>query len=35
MSLGGWVFIILSWGFIIILTIFCFYKVFFKKGGLD
>ncbi len=35
MNLGGWVFIILSWGFIVILTIFCFYKVFSKKGGLD
>jgi hypothetical protein len=28
---GGWVFLILSWGIILGLTIFCFFKVFSKK----
>jgi glycerol uptake facilitator-like aquaporin len=31
MEKGGWVFIILSWGLIIGLTLFCFAKVFGKK----
>jgi hypothetical protein len=31
MSIGGWLFFIFSWFFIIGLTIFCFYKVFSKK----
>jgi glycerol uptake facilitator-like aquaporin len=28
---GGWIFLALSWGFIIALVAFCFYKVFSKK----
>lgn len=35
MSTSGWVFLVLSWGFIILLAAFCFYKVFSKKSGLD
>jgi glycerol uptake facilitator-like aquaporin len=31
MTLAGWVFLGLSWGFIIVLSVFCFYKVFSKK----
>lgn len=31
MNLGGWIFLILSWGFILGLLIFCFAKVFSKK----
>lgn len=31
MKLAGWIFIILSWGLIIGLTVFCFLKVFSKK----
>ena len=31
MNLGGWIFIILSWGIILVLSIFCFRRVF-KKG---
>lgn len=31
MSLAGWVFFILSWGFILSLLIFCFIRVFSKK----
>ena len=31
MNYGGWILLILSWGFIIGLTIFCFVKVFSKK----
>jgi len=31
MSFAGWVFISFSWGAIIILTAFCFIKVFYKK----
>jgi hypothetical protein len=31
MRAGGWAFIILSWGIILWLTIFCFAKVFGKK----
>ena len=31
MRLSGWAFLILSWGFIIALTVFCFYKIFAKK----
>lgn len=27
MNLGGWIFLGLGWGIIIILTIYCFYKV--------
>ncbi len=34
MNLGGWIFLIASWGFIILLTIYCFYKVLFTKEGL-
>ena len=31
MSLSAWIFLILSWGFILGLTIFCFWRVFSKK----
>ena len=31
MKLSGWLFLLVSWGFIIGLTIFCFYKIFTKK----
>lgn len=31
MKPGGWFFLILSWSFIIGLTIFCFVRVFSKK----
>ena len=31
MRLSGWIFLILSWAFILALTAFCFYKVFTKK----
>ena len=31
MRFSGWAFLILSWGAIIILTIFCFYRIFTKK----
>jgi hypothetical protein len=31
MNAGGWVFLILSWGVIIALTVLCFNKVFSKK----
>ena len=31
MSLSAWIFLILSWGFILGLTVFCFVKVFSKK----
>jgi len=27
MTSGGWIFMTLSWGFIIGLTVFCFYKL--------
>lgn len=33
MTLEGWVFLIISWGIILGLTIFCFVKVFSKKGA--
>lgn len=31
MKTGGWIFMALSWGFIIGLAVFCFYKIFSKK----
>lgn len=31
MSISGWAFLILSWGLILALTVFCFIKVFSKK----
>jgi len=31
MKLSGWVFIILSWGMILVLTVYCFGRVFSKK----
>ena len=31
MKLGGWIFLICSWGLILGLTVFCFVKVFSKK----
>jgi len=31
MSVSGWIFISVSWGLIVILTVFCFIKVFSKK----
>lgn len=31
MNLYGWLFIVISWGFIIGLTAFCFVRVFSKK----
>jgi hypothetical protein len=31
MRLSGWIFLALSWGFILSLTAFCFWKVFTKK----
>jgi len=27
MTIWGWIFLVLSWGFILSLTMFCFYKV--------
>jgi choline-glycine betaine transporter len=30
-KLGGWIFMIISWGFIISMAIFCFSRIF-KKG---
>lgn len=27
MSLSGWIFLALAWGIILLLTIYCFYKV--------
>jgi hypothetical protein len=35
MSIGGWIFLIASWGFIALLSVFCFYRVLSKKEGLD
>jgi len=34
-KLEGWVFLLLSWGFIISFTVFCFYKVFSKTEAED
>ena len=31
MKLSGWAFLIISWGFILSLLLFCFYKIFTKK----
>jgi len=31
MRIGGWIFLIISWGLILGLTIFCFTKVFSRK----
>jgi len=31
MNLGGWILLILSWGVILGLTVFCFMKVFSKN----
>ncbi len=31
MTPGGWIFLLLSWGFILGLTVFCFWKVLRKK----
>jgi hypothetical protein len=31
MKLAGWIFLVISWGFIISLSAFCFYKVLSKK----
>lgn len=31
MSLGGWTFLIVSWGVVIGLAAFCFYRVFVRK----
>jgi hypothetical protein len=31
MKTGGWVFLILSWSFIVGLVAFCFFKIFTKK----
>jgi len=31
MNIGGWLFLIISWGVILGLTAFCFLKVFSKK----
>jgi len=28
---AGWAFLVLSWGFIVTLVAFCFYKIFSKK----
>lgn len=33
MKLSGWIFMILSWGFILGLGVFCFSKIF--KSGID
>ncbi len=33
MELSGWIFVIISWGCILSLTVFCFSRVF--KKGLD
>ncbi|MFH1046165.1 MAG: hypothetical protein V1727_04285 [Candidatus Omnitrophota bacterium] len=35
MKPGGWVLLLLSWGAILALTIYCFYRVFHKDSGLD
>ena len=32
LNFGGWILITLAWGFIISLTVFCFYKVLFGKS---
>lgn len=31
MTIGGWLFLVLSWGIILALAAFCFIKVFAKK----
>jgi len=31
MNLGGWITIVLSWGIIIVLTIFCYVRLFGQK----
>lgn len=31
MNLSGWFFLIVSWGVILLLTVFCFYMIFSKK----
>lgn len=31
MRLSGWFFLVMSWGFIIGLVVFCFYRIFTKK----
>jgi hypothetical protein len=31
MNIGGWIFLLISWGIILGLTVFCFVKVFSKK----
>jgi len=31
MRLSGWIFITISWTFILTLTTFCFYRIFTKK----
>ncbi len=31
MTIGGWIFLSISWGIILSLAIFCFIKVFSKK----
>jgi len=31
MTAGGWIFLVISWGAILLLAIFCFWKVFTKK----
>jgi len=31
MRCSGWIFLIISWAFILMLVSFCFYKVFTKK----
>ena len=33
MTLGGWILLVLSWGLIIALNVFCFIKVFKQKNG--
>ena len=32
LNLGGWIFLIAAWGFILFFTFYCFYKVLFSKS---
>lgn len=32
MSIGGWFFLVASWGVVTALVVFCFYRIFFKRA---
>jgi hypothetical protein len=32
MKISGWIFLIVSWGTIIVMAVFCFYQLWLKKG---